>query len=149
MSLLWNSLRAITRSDCAPQTNLKLFQGSRINRVASYWNTTLLLKLMDNALRLRAWGSAVLPAACSYWVLEMLVVLAELDKALEAGAGCTWSFCTSTEIFRTSEGDRPFSVMGIFANIPARELFLCRSLMCVHLVYFGFSWGVIGPLITE
>lgn len=100
-------------------------------------------------LRLPAWGSIILPLACSFWVLEVVVVLVELDKVLEAGAGHTWSFHTSIGIFRTSGGDRPCSVMGIFANIPARELFLCRSLMCVHLVYFIFSWGIIGPLITE
>lgn len=138
MSLFWNSLRAISRSDCVPQTNLKSFQWSRISRVASYWNTFFfffLLKLVGNTLGLCAWGSVVLPTACSCWVLEVVVVLVGVDKVLEAGAG---SFHTSIQIFRTSGGDRPSCLMGIFANIPARELFLHRSCMRVHLVLFYF-----------
>lgn len=139
MSLFWNSLRATSRSDCAPQKNLKSFQWSRVNGVASYWNTMLLLMLVGNTLRLCAWGSIVFPTACSSCVLEVAVILVELDKVLEAGTGPTLSFHTSIDIFRTSGGDRPCDVMGIFANIPARELFLCRSLMCSHLVQLIFS----------
>lgn len=57
-------------------------------------------------------------SSCSMLILslEVVVVLVELDKVLEASAGCTQSFRTSIGIFRTPGGDRPCSVIGVIAK---------------------------------
>lgn len=138
------SLRAITRSDCAPKTNLRLFQWN--------WHSGILLKYRAfiqasgqrsqiACLRLHCSSQHAHPGSLRRWLYWLLVV--------ETGAGCTWSFHMSIGIFRTCRADRSCSVMGIFANVPAREIFSCRNLMCVHLVYFICSWEIVGPFATE